>query len=124
KVGIAEAKDKKIHSLSGGMKQRLGIAQALIHQPELLLLDEPVSALDPLGRREVLTLMEELKKETTILFSTHILADADEISDELLLLHEGKLVESGTMIALRNKYQTATIEVSFRDELENYEEKI
>lgn len=120
-VGIAEAKDKKIHSFSGGMNQRLGIAQALIHQPALLMLDEPVSALDPLGRREVLTLMEQLKTETTILFSTHILADADEISDELLLLHEGKLVESGTMEALRKKYQTATIAVSFDGDLAYYE---
>lgn len=124
KVGIIEAKDKKIQSFSGGMKQRLGIAQALIHRPELVMLDEPVSALDPLGRREVLTLMEELKSETTILFSTHILADADEISDELLLLHEGKLVESGTMQALRSKYQTATIAVSFENNIEAFEKQI
>lgn len=124
KVGILDAKDKKIQSFSGGMKQRLGIAQALIHRPELVMLDEPVSALDPLGRREVLTLMEELKKETTILFSTHILADADEISDELLLLHEGKLVESGTMQTLRKKYQTATIAVSFEENIEDFEKQI
>src|SRR5690625_6994561 len=93
KVGIADAKNKRISTYSGGMKQRLGIAQAIIHEPKLLMLDEPVSALDPIGRREVLTLMEELKQDMTILFSTHILSDADEISDELLLLHEGKIVE-------------------------------
>src|SRR5699024_2191951 len=97
KVGIAHAKNKRIGNYSGGMKQRLGIAQAIIHQPKLLMMDEPVSSLDPIGRREVLTLMEELKEDMTILFSTHILTDADEVSDELLLLHEGRMVESGSM---------------------------
>lgn len=120
KVGLTEAKNKRIGSYSGGMKQRLGIAQAIIHQPKLVILDEPVSALDPLGRREVLTLMEELKQEMTILFSTHILNDADEISDELLLLHEGKIIEAGSMQRLRNKYQSDTIELEFEKGTENY----
>lgn len=124
KVGIADAANKKVNSFSGGMKQRLGIAQALIHQPKLVMLDEPVSALDPIGRREILTLMEELKEETTILFSTHILADADEVSDELLLIHDGKLVESGTMKELRRKYQTSTIALSFDAELDHYEQSL
>lgn len=113
RVGLSKAKNKRIASYSGGMKQRLGIAQAMIHSPKLLLLDEPVSALDPIGRREILLLMEELKQEMTILFSTHILNDADEISDELLLLHKGKMVESGSMDTLRKKYETAIIEVQF-----------
>lgn len=124
KVGISDAKDKRISKYSGGMKQRLGIAQALIHKPELLLLDEPVSSLDPIGRREVLTMMEELKEEMSILFSTHILSDADEVSDELLLLHQGQIVESGTMNALRQKYQTAEIELEFQDDIEKYKAKI
>ena len=123
RVGIADAQNKRIHTYSGGMKQRLGIAQAMIHQPQLLILDEPVSALDPIGRREVLTLMEELKEETTILFSTHILSDADEISDELLLLHHGDMIESGSMEHLRKKYQTTTIELTFEHDLEKYLEK-
>lgn len=124
KVGITEAKNQRIGKYSGGMKQRLGIAQAIIHQPKLLLLDEPVSSLDPIGRREVLTLMEDLKNDMTILFSTHILSDADEVSDELLLLHHGEIVESGSMNELKDKYQTAKITLSFETEPENYQEKI
>lgn len=124
KVNIFDAKNRPIRQYSGGMKQRLGIAQALIHQPKLLILDEPVSSLDPIGRRDVLTLMEELKKEMTIIFSTHILSDADEISDELLLLHQGRLVESGSLKELRKKYQTATIELQFDDEIHFYQESL
>ena len=124
KVGISEAKSKRIRTYSGGMRQRLGIAQALIHQPKLLILDEPVSALDPLGRREVLTLIEELKQHVTILFSTHILSDADEVSDELLLLHKGELVEAGSMNELRRKYQTATITLGWDSFDPVYQEKL
>lgn len=117
-TNIFKAKDKRIGTYSGGMKQRLGIAQALIHQPKLLILDEPVSALDPVGRREVLTLIENLKKKMTILFSTHILSDADEVCDDLLLLHQGELVESGSMSVLRKKYESSKIEVTFMEDNE------
>src|SRR5690625_856400 len=124
KVGIAEAKNRRIGKYSGGMKQRLGIAQAIIHKPKLLMLDEPVSSLDPIGLREVLTLMEELKNDMTILFSTHILSDADEVSDELLLLHHGEIVESGSMEELRKKYQTAKIKLAFEDDPKYYQSKV
>src|SRR5699024_3202017 len=123
-VGLSEAKNKKIRSYSGGMLQRLGIAQAIIHKPRILMLDEPVSSLDPIGRREVLHLMEQLKEEMTIIFSTHILSDADEISDELLLLHNGKLIESGRLEDLRETYKTETIELSFDGNLNDYHEEI
>ncbi|SET71062.1 ABC-2 type transport system ATP-binding protein [Oceanobacillus limi] len=125
RIGISkEASKERISRYSGGMKQRLGIAQAIIHKPMLLILDEPVSSLDPIGRREVLTLMEELKQEMSILFSTHILSDADEISDELLLLRQGEIVEAGAMQELRQKYQTAKIEIGFEHSLEDYKGKI
>ncbi|MBP2078697.1 ABC transporter ATP-binding protein [Oceanobacillus polygoni] len=124
KVGIADARNMRIGKYSGGMKQRLGIAQAIIHKPKLLMLDEPVSSLDPIGRREVLTLMEELKDEMSILFSTHILSDADEVSDALLLLHQGNIVESGSMTALRQKYQTSTIALEFESDLPSYQAKV
>jgi ABC-2 type transport system ATP-binding protein len=119
-VGISEAKNRKTGKYSGGMKQRLGIAQAIIHDPKLLMLDEPVSALDPFGRREVLELLEKLKKQMTILFSTHILNDAEEVCDELLFLHNGLLVESGTLENLRNRHQKSKIDLEFRDKPESY----
>lgn len=124
KVGMIDAKNRKIGKYSGGMKQRLGIAQAIIHKPKLLMLDEPVSSLDPIGRREVLTLMKELKKEMTILFSTHILSDAEEVSDELLLLNKGEIVENGSMMELRKKYQTSIIKLEFQGDLAKYQEHI
>jgi len=123
-VGIEAAKKKPIHTYSGGMKQRLGIAQAMIHRPQLLVLDEPVSALDPIGRREVLDLLETLKQEVTILFSTHILSDADEVSDDVILLHQGKVIEAGSMTPLRKKYQTTKIELTFDGKLAFYEQQL
>lgn len=112
-VGLKQVNNKTIGAYSGGMKQRLGFAQALIHRPELLILDEPVSALDPIGRREIFNLMNELKQEMAILFSTHILNDADELSDSLIVLKDGVVVEKGTMEELQKKYATAKMELSF-----------
>lgn len=120
-VGIIEAKNRRVGKYSGGMKQRLGIAQALIHRPELIMLDEPVSALDPIGRREVLDLLEGLKKQTTILFSTHILNDAEEVCDEILFLHNGNIVESGSMAVLRKRHQQAKIDFIFKNKSNEYE---
>ncbi|PLR98848.1 ABC transporter ATP-binding protein [Bacillus sp. T33-2] len=112
-VGIGEAQNRRIGKYSGGMKQRLGIAQAIIHRPKLVTLDEPVSALDPLGRREVLDLIDLLKKEATVLFSTHFLNDAEEVCDDILFLHNGMIVEKGTMDQLREKYKHSKIDLVF-----------
>ncbi|WP_316568715.1 ABC transporter ATP-binding protein [Neobacillus sp. YIM B06451] len=119
-VGIADAKKRQVGKYSGGMKQRLGIAQALIHRPKLIMLDEPVSALDPFGRREVLELLEKLKNETTVLFSTHILNDAEEVCDEILFLHNGEIVESGTMVELRDRHKQSRVELQFNGQAEDY----
>ncbi|MCM3704942.1 MULTISPECIES: ABC transporter ATP-binding protein [Cytobacillus] len=123
-TGISEAKNRRIGKYSGGMKQRLGIAQAIIHRPRLVMLDEPVSALDPFGRREVLELLNRLKKETAILFSTHILNDAEEICDEILFLHGGELIESGTLAELRTRHQQAKIDLVFKANTAEYAEEI
>ncbi|WP_173917257.1 ABC transporter ATP-binding protein [Halobacillus sp. Marseille-Q1614] len=117
RVGISDAGRKRIGKYSGGMKQRLGIAQAMIHKPKLLMLDEPVSALDPIGRRDVLNLMEELKEETTLLFSTHILNDAEEASDHLLLMNHGKIIESGSFAEVRQRHALNKVVLKLDDSL-------
>ncbi|MGB3102003.1 MAG: ABC transporter ATP-binding protein [Psychrobacillus psychrotolerans] len=114
-VGLADAKNKKVGTFSGGMKQRLGLAQAIVHKPGLLLLDEPVSALDPMGRREVLNLLKELQEHTTILYSTHILNDAEEMTDQLLFLRKGELVEQGSLKEVRDKYANPQYRILFAD---------
>lgn len=101
-AGLEDAKNKKIGCFSGGMKQRLGLAQAMIHEPKLLILDEPVSALDPSGRRDVLEIMNELKKRMAILFSTHVLHDAEQVCDEIIMLKGGRMKWSGNLVDLRN----------------------
>lgn len=119
-AGIAGAKKRKIGGYSGGMKQRLGIAQALIHAPKLLMLDEPVSALDPVGRREILEMMKMLKENMTILFSTHILHDAEEVCDDVLMIHNGKLAITGSLPDLRKNYQEDVIIISAAENLEGW----
>ncbi|MEX2460853.1 MAG: ABC transporter ATP-binding protein [Paenibacillaceae bacterium] len=109
RVGLKAAAKRKIGGYSGGMKQRLGLAQAIIHRPKLLILDEPVSALDPQGRREVMELLREMKQETTILFSTHVLHDAEEISDDIIILDRGHIVVEGDLQQLMRNYQNPQI---------------
>lgn len=106
------------------MKQRLGFAQAMIHHPKVLMLDEPVSALDPIGRREVLNLMGDLKQETTLLCSTHILSDAENASDEILLLHHGEIIESGVLEDLKLRHQVDKISVRFSENMELYQQQL
>jgi len=100
-VGLEDAADRRVAGYSGGMKQRLGLAQSVVHRPRLLLLDEPVSALDPIGRRDVLDLLLAWKEEMTILLSTHVLHDAEEACDELILMNRGRVVLQGETDALK-----------------------
>ncbi|MDG0794038.1 ABC transporter ATP-binding protein [Cohnella ginsengisoli] len=109
RVGLAEAAGRRIGGYSGGMKQRLGIAQAIVHRPQLLMLDEPVSALDPIGRREVMSLLAELKKETTILFSTHVLHDAEAVCDDVIIIREGRLALAGELRAVMRAHSRPVI---------------
>jgi ABC-2 type transport system ATP-binding protein len=92
RVGLGDAGDRRTATYSGGMRQRLGIAQALVGRPAVILLDEPVSALDPIGRKDVLELMQALKGETTVFYSTHILDDVQRVSDHVAILDHGRLV--------------------------------
>ncbi len=93
-VGLDDKADRPTKGFSGGERQRLGIAQAQINHPDLLILDEPAAALDPLGRRDVLEVMERLRADTTIFYSTHILADVERVSDSVAILNRGRLVAS------------------------------
>jgi ABC-2 type transport system ATP-binding protein len=111
RVGISGAAKRRIGSYSGGMKQRLGLAQALVHQPKLLVMDEPVSALDPLGRREVLELLRELKQETTVLFSTHVLHDAEELCDDVIIIRNGQVALQGAIETIRKDHRKPIIEL-------------
>src|SRR3954447_20491951 len=90
-VGMGRLAGRRVRHLSGGEKQRLGIAQAVVHEPDLLILDEPAAALDPIGRRDVLGIMARLREHSTILYSTHILADVERISDTVAIMREGRL---------------------------------
>ncbi len=92
-VNLEGYENRKVNSFSGGMKQRLGIAQAIIHNPKIIILDEPVSSLDPVGRREVLDLIKKIKKKTTVIFSTHILGDAEEVCDRFCLIKRGEIID-------------------------------
>ncbi|MDR0299236.1 MAG: ABC transporter ATP-binding protein, partial [Streptococcaceae bacterium] len=94
-VDLASARNKRIGKFSRGMKQRLGIAANIIAEPEILLLDEPVSALDPAGRKAVFDLIESLKGKMTILFSTHIIDDVERVSDKIIMIHQGKKILDG-----------------------------
>ncbi|MCK0473060.1 ABC transporter ATP-binding protein [Halalkalibacter sp. APA_J-10(15)] len=111
-VGLTSAKKKKIAGFSGGMRQRLGLAQAIIHEPKLLILDEPVSALDPQGRRDVLQLIQSLKGKMTILFSTHILHDAEQVCDDIFILKEGQLKWQGKLDDLQEEQHSINLKLT------------
>lgn len=117
-VGLSNDMDKKIDHFSGGMKQRLGIAQAIIHEPKLLFLDEPVSALDPVGRQEIMHLLKDLEKSMTILYSTHILNDAQRMTNQVIFLKEGTIVEHDSLDKIQEKYASPKITILFENELE------
>jgi ABC-2 type transport system ATP-binding protein len=101
KVGLQHASNVQLRKFSKGMLQRVGIAQAILHDPKVVFLDEPMSGLDPMGRREVRDLMEQLKHEgKTVFFSTHILADAEALCDRVAVLHHGELKGVGAIDTL------------------------
>jgi ABC-2 type transport system ATP-binding protein len=101
RVGIAYAADRRLRTYSKGMLQRIGMAQALIGDPELVVLDEPMTGLDPIGRSEFRAMIIQLKSEgKTVLFSSHILADAEALCDRVVIIHKGKLMQQGTVAEL------------------------
>lgn len=94
-VGLADQKKQKIKTFSGGMKQRLGIAQAMLNEPEILILDEPTAGLDPKERVRFRNLISSFSKEKIVLLSTHIVSDVEYIADEILVMKDGRLIHKG-----------------------------
>lgn len=107
--------EKQIGGFSRGMKQRLGIAQALFTNPKLLICDEPTSALDPVGRKEILDILRKISSSTTVLFSTHILSDVERICDHVALLNEGKIAVSGTLAEIKALHGHDSLLIEFSD---------
>lgn len=104
-VGLGSEKHR-IKGFSRGMKQRLGIAQALLNRPKLLICDEPTSALDPVGRKEILDILSAVKEQTTVLFSTHILSDVERICTDIAFLNDGVISMQGKLSDIKAKYRT------------------
>ena len=113
-VGLADEKHR-IKGYSRGMKQRLGIAQALLSSPRLLICDEPTSALDPVGRKEILDILLSVKEQTTVIFSTHILSDVERICTGVAFLHNGRIALQGSVEELKNSYCSESFTVDLAE---------
>ena len=116
---------KQIGGFSRGMKQRLGIAQALLTQPKLLICDEPTSALDPVGRKDMLDILCKIRGTTTVLFSTHILSDVERICDHVAVLNEGKIAVCGTLAEIKALHGHDSLRLAFStdNELQVFKEQ-
>lgn len=118
-AGLADDSDRKVRGYSRGMLQRLGIAAAVVNQPDLLLLDEPAAALDPAGRREVLDLVSAMKGRSTVLFSSHILDDVQKVCDDIGILRRGEMVYQGSLDDLLRRYVSTSYDVRLRSGAED-----
>ena len=111
---LGEVLEKRVGKMSTGMKQRLSIARGVLHDPPVLIFDEPTSGLDPLGARDVLRIIQDLKaKGRTIIFSTHIMTEAERICDEIAIIEKGSILAHGTVEALRHTNGGASLEDTF-----------
>ena len=115
-VGLAGQKHK-VKAYSRGMKQRLGIAQALLNRPKLLICDEPTSALDPIGRKEILDILQSVREQTTVLFSTHILSDVERICTDVAFLNDVVIQLQGKLSDIKAQYRTEYYLLELNEEL-------
>jgi ABC-2 type transport system ATP-binding protein len=116
-VSLEDKADRPVRGFSGGERQRLGIAQAQVNYPDLLILDEPAASLDPMGRHDVLEVMEKLRKYTTIFYSTHILDDVQRVSDTVAILNQGRLIaEAPISELLAGDGSSAIYEITLKGE--------
>jgi len=114
RVGLGEEQHKKINMLSKGYKQRVGLAQAIIHDPEILILDEPTSGLDPNQLSDIRTLIKQLGRHKTVILSTHIMQEVEALCDEVILISKGKIVADSSLTDLKKQHKTDSLEVIFR----------
>jgi ABC-2 type transport system ATP-binding protein len=119
-VDMRKAAGRRIGGYSRGMRQRLGIAQALINRPKVLFMDEPTSALDPVGRREMLTLIQRLGETATIFMSTHILSDVERVCNLVGVVDKGKLLTVSTVEGLQKKYARSVFEIEFIEDAASF----
>lgn len=118
-IGLSEEQNKKIGALSKGYKQRVGLAQAMIHNPEVLILDEPTSGLDPNQLLEIRNLIKTFGEEKTVLLSTHIMQEVEAICDRIIIINRGKLVADDTTQSIQNRTnQSKVIQVEFSDAID------
>lgn len=113
-VGLTLEQHKKIGTLSKGYKQRVGLAQAIIHNPEVLILDEPTSGLDPNQLTDIRTLIKELGVAKTVIISTHIMQEVEAICDDVIIINKGKLVANASLITLKEEHELKTLEEIFK----------
>ncbi|MGB9357744.1 MAG: ABC transporter ATP-binding protein, partial [Acidimicrobiia bacterium] len=117
-VGLRDKGDRPVKTFSGGEVQRLGIAQAQIHAPELLILDEPAAALDPLGRRDVLSILEQFRATSTVFYSTHILDDVQRVSDTVCILNHGEIATQGPIGTILDRETEVSYSVEVQGDVE------
>lgn len=113
-VGLTQEQHKKIGMLSKGYKQRVGLAQAIIHQPQVLILDEPTSGLDPNQLSDIRELIKNLGKDRTVIISTHIMQEVEALCDDVIIINKGTLVANSSIEALKEEYAGNTLEDIFR----------
>ncbi|MHA2305352.1 MAG: ABC transporter ATP-binding protein [Candidatus Hodarchaeales archaeon] len=124
-VSLSDKADRPIKGFSTGEKRRLGIAQATINYPDLLILDEPAASLDPIGRQDVLNIMKKLREHTTIFYSTHILDDVQKVSDYVAVLNKGKLVAQGSIEEiLKSKEEGAIFKVQVQGDVSEIQDRL
>lgn len=114
-VGLTPEQHKKIGTLSKGYKQRVGLAQAIIHNPEVLILDEPTSGLDPNQLADIRTLIKNLGQQKTVVISTHIMQEVEALCDQVIIINKGNIVANDTLKGLKEKYKAASLEDIFRN---------
>ena len=123
-VRLAGRSDRPVAGFSGGERQRLGLAQAMLHDPQLLILDEPAAGLDPLGRRDVLEVLERVRDRTTVVYSTHILDDVQRVSDTVAIIRDGVIIAQGPIEAMVTGREGTTYRLELTGDTSGVEEDL